>query len=309
MNKVVKLPPLIGEYDNGNYHVKIYEDGTKIRETEYDNFIPEFPECIDMNITNKCDGYCSFCYINGSTDGSHCNFERYGMLLDSIHPYTEIAINGNDLSHPGLNDFLIHMKNRHVLVNITINQHHFIKYIDRLHQFTDSGLVYGIGVSLVDASDFFISKVKEFKNIVVHIIAGITSPIQIAILRNHNIPILILGYKKVGRGSGYYDRNLKDIALNEHYMVDNLKFILEGFPIVSFDNLAIERLHVKDYLGEDEYNKIYMGDDGEFTFYIDLVKGIFSKSSLDIEDGRTHVIADSMTITDCFNVIRGNHVN
>jgi hypothetical protein len=69
--------------------------------------------------------------------------------------------------------------------------------------------------------------------------------------------------------------------------------------------LAIERLHVKDYLGESEYNKIYMGEDGEFTFYIDLVKGIFAKSSLDIKDGRTYEIADGMTITDCFNVIRG----
>ena len=45
---------LIGEYINGNYTVKIYEDGTKIRETKEDEFISSFPESIDLKITNRC---------------------------------------------------------------------------------------------------------------------------------------------------------------------------------------------------------------------------------------------------------------
>ncbi len=44
------------EYQNGNYIMRILEDGTKIRLS--DNPIPEYPESIDVKITNKCDGGC-----------------------------------------------------------------------------------------------------------------------------------------------------------------------------------------------------------------------------------------------------------
>ena len=52
---------LLGVYKNGNYTVKILSDGTKIRETEEDDFIPAFAENCDVKITDKCDGGCPFC--------------------------------------------------------------------------------------------------------------------------------------------------------------------------------------------------------------------------------------------------------
>ena len=53
----------IGEYQNGNYTVKIYEDGTKIRENDLDFFESEFPENIDIKITNRCNMGCK-CVMN-----------------------------------------------------------------------------------------------------------------------------------------------------------------------------------------------------------------------------------------------------
>ena len=38
---------LLGTYKNGSYTVKILSDGTKIRETEADEFIPAFAENCD----------------------------------------------------------------------------------------------------------------------------------------------------------------------------------------------------------------------------------------------------------------------
>ena len=35
---------ILGEYTNGNYRVRIYSDGTKVRENDLDFFEPEFPE-------------------------------------------------------------------------------------------------------------------------------------------------------------------------------------------------------------------------------------------------------------------------
>ena len=51
---------ILGIYKNGNYQVTILDDGTKIRRTEEDEFIPEFPENADVKITDKCCQGCPF---------------------------------------------------------------------------------------------------------------------------------------------------------------------------------------------------------------------------------------------------------
>lgn len=53
---------LLGKYPNGNYTVHIYDDGTKIRENDLDFFAPEYPESMDIKITNSCDRMCPFCH-------------------------------------------------------------------------------------------------------------------------------------------------------------------------------------------------------------------------------------------------------
>ena len=45
---------LLSKYNNGNYTVEIYDNGTKIRETKEEDFIASFPENIDIKITNYC---------------------------------------------------------------------------------------------------------------------------------------------------------------------------------------------------------------------------------------------------------------
>ena len=44
---------LLGVYKNGNYSVRILSDGTKIRETNDDEFIPSFAENCDVKITDN----------------------------------------------------------------------------------------------------------------------------------------------------------------------------------------------------------------------------------------------------------------
>ena len=59
-----------------------------------------------------------------------------------------------------------------------------------------------------------------------------------------------------------------------------LKFLYPKFEVVSFDNLALEQLNVKRLLTEEEWSEFFMGEDGNFTFYLDLVEGTFGKNSL-----------------------------
>ena len=51
---------LLYKYKNGNYNVLIFDDGTKVRQTNESVWKPDFAENIDIKITDKCDGNCSF---------------------------------------------------------------------------------------------------------------------------------------------------------------------------------------------------------------------------------------------------------
>lgn len=53
---------LLGRYKNGNFNVVLFNDGTKIRETDADEFIPDFAESMDIKICDRCDIGCKFCH-------------------------------------------------------------------------------------------------------------------------------------------------------------------------------------------------------------------------------------------------------
>lgn len=266
-------------YKNGNYTVIILNDGTKIRQTNDDEFIPSFAENCDVKITDKCSQNCPFCYEGCTKNGKHGNLFKY-KFIETLHPYTELALNGNDLDHPDLIKFLEFLKKKKVFANITVNQSQFIKNFDLIKQLSNNKLVYGIGVSLQHANEELISKMNEITNTVLHTINGILTKEDVEALSNHNLKILILGYKELQRGITYQNSHLDVINSNKKYLYNNLENILSKFKVVSFDNLAIEQLNVKRVVNEKDWDEFYMGDDGGFTFYIDMVKGEFSKNSI-----------------------------
>ena len=294
---------LLGVYKNGNYSVKILSDGTKIRETGEDEFIPSFAEGFDMKITDKCDGGCPFCYEGCTPNGRHGDILNY-KFLDTLHPYTELAINGNDLSHPDLIPFMHKMKEKKIILNMTVNQIHFERHYDVIRGLIDDGLIYGLGVSLKEPTDEFIEKITKIPNAVIHVINGVVSVHDLARLAGHNLKVLILGYKHLRRGESYYEQNDEIVNalqkdLNEYLFPE---IISNGwFKVVSFDNLAIKQLHVQENLPEEQWEEFYMGSDSEFTFYIDMVDGTFGKNSLAPENERFPIM-DS--IDEMFEKIR-----
>lgn len=293
----------LGVYRNGNYTVRILQDGTKIRETEYEEFIPAFAENCDCKITDKCDGGCAFCYEGCTPNGKHGDILNY-KFLDTLHPYTELAINGNDLSHPDLITFLEKLKDKKIITNMTVNQIHFERHQVLIRELIDRELIYGLGISLREASDEFISLVKTYPNAVIHTINGILTPLDIQKLSDNNIKMLILGYKHLRRGADWYDTDCENITRLQQWLSDNLKNIIEHFAVVSFDNLAIKQLNVKSLMTDEEWNEFYMGDDGGFTFYIDMVDGTFGKNSLAPENER-YPIGD-LSIDEMFQKIRNS---
>lgn len=270
---------LLGQYKNGNYDVRIFDDGTKIRATEDDKFISEFPENIDIKITNYCDAGCKFCHEDSTTSGKHADLKNYILygFLKTLKPHTELAIGGgNPLDHPQLRMLLSYLKYQKIISNLTVNQTHFEKNFDEIRSLVKNKLIYGVGVSLINPTDKFISSIQQIPNAVIHTINGITTMKSYEKLSNKNLKVLILGYKMFRRGVTYYSPTVQS---NMNELSKNITSLMSKFEVLSFDNLAIEQLNMISYLTQEEWDRFYMGDDGQFTMYVDLVNEVYAKNS------------------------------
>jgi len=281
---------ILGEYTNGNYHVQIYSDGTKVRENDLDFFEPAFPESFDIKITNRCDMGCPMCHEDSRPDGKHGDILHL-PFLDSIHPYTELAIGGgNPLAHPDLIPFLRLCKDRDLIPNITVNKVHFMEALSLLHELTEQGLIYGLGVSflgLEDDTPDFIREVSKFPNAVIHIINGIISEAGFNALANHDLKILILGYKNLRRGLDNRRMHWLEVEGKKIWLYNRLGNAIKNgeFKAISFDNMGIGQLLPGRFMTQEQWDEFYMGDDGrngEFnsaSMYIDAVEGKFAYNS------------------------------
>lgn len=287
---------------NGNYTMYLdLETGTKIRKNDLDFFDPEKPESMDIKITNKCDMGCAFCHENSTPDGLHGDIMNL-KFIETLLPYTELAIGGgNPLTHPDLIPFLEKCKALKLVPSMTINQYHFMKpeYEELIDKLVNEKLIYGLGVSLTIASDEFINKIKKYPNAVIHIINGVQPIPQVRKLYDHNLKVLILGYKMFRRGISYYTGCVEYVK-NDYY--NELAEMTKHFDVVSFDNLALKQLDVKRLLTEDEWNEFFMGDDGSHTMYIDCINKQYARSSTAPIEDRKPLLDD---IKPMFDYIRG----
>ena len=273
---------ILYRYKNGNYFISILEDGTKIRESNDDKLIADFPESLDIKITNYCDAGCSYCHEKSTVAGKHGDLDKAFEILKVLPAGTELAIGGGDpMSHPDLEKFLIKLKNNNYIANITINEKHLDRYEAILLDFENRGLIKAIGISFTLDIHKVINFYKKFNHCVIHIIIGCHSSNVMQEIQKHikEPKVLLLGYKTFGRGVGYKQKFTKQVDANILDWYRQLRFILQD-NLICFDNLAIEQLQPKRlFLKETEYNLKYMGNDGDFSMYIDFVNQEYSKAS------------------------------
>lgn len=286
---------LLGIYKNGNVDTSIFSDGTKIRYTNDDEFHPSFAENMDIKICNRCDRGCRFCHEGSTPDGKLGDIMNE-KFIDTLHEYQECALGGgNILEHPNLIPFLQKLRDKKVIPNITLNQKHFEDNLDLVNDLVSNNLIFGLGISLVNPTIEFIEKVKRFPNAVIHVINGIFTESDCAALSDHGLKILILGYKDLRRGSQYHLNARDEIGKNQKWLKGELSDLIGRFHVVSFDNLAIEQLSIKERwceLSDKSWDEFYAGDDGNFTYYIDMVERKFARSSTADFDKRYDLLDD-----------------
>lgn len=272
----------------------------KIEEYDFEGFVYNIE--VENNHNYFLNGVLvSNCHEKSSTDGKHGDIHL--EYLNTLHEGTEIALGGgNLLEHPEYKDLLKFFKNKKVFCNITLHQTHVANSLEEIKELIKEDLVKGIGIS-------FNGNVRELENllsdlnyphIVLHVINGLINIDDLRkISKFKNVPkLLILGYKTFGRGIDFQDKFDTFISDNKEHLQRNLKRVLLNFPVVSFDNLALEQLNLSDIITEEQYKEFYMGDDGEHTMYIDLVEKKFAKNS------RSNIRYDILdNIDDMFKIV------
>lgn len=277
----------LGDYINGNTRVRLYEDGSRIVETlnpKDPKVNYEFPLNFDICITKYCDCGCAYCHEGATINGKHGDILNL-KFIDSLTPGTEMAIGGgNALDHPDLEVFLIKLKKIGVIANITVNQKHAEKNLDKLKYFVDNKLIYGIGISLTNSRNLkFFRDLEQLGNgVVIHVIAGLFNIDDLRAICNKKV--LILGYKNFRRGKLFGKENKKQIKANIKWLSKNLNIVESLSKLMSLDCLAIKQLKPQKKLSINKkiWNVLFQKDDMSdeaSTMYIDVPNMQVARSS------------------------------
>lgn len=288
-------PPLLAKYLNGNCRVTIHDDGTKVREWDGEAQ-PKWPESMDLKITDWCDGGCLYCHEKSTVNGKHANLEDIKRLLEPLPAGVEIATGGGDtMAYPQLDEYLEWAKGRGLIVNMTVNAMHLYRHADRIRSFRQQGLVRGIGISYGQRFEDRIRDIAD-ENTVVHVIAGVDEIGRVLRLAAAGVKILVLGYKRYGRGVIYFDDQVERNLDRWRYWVGTL---MRSGGVVSFDNLAIDQLRIQSLVTPEAWDRYYLGADGSHTMYVDAVEMNFARSSVS-----TRKPVDDLGIREMFAQIR-----
>jgi hypothetical protein len=283
-------------YRNGNYLVCITKGGSKYRIGKNPN--PLFPESIDIKITNKCDAACPYCHESSQPNGKHGNWGTIKRFLYPLPAGIELAIGGgNPLEFPHLEELVTGLRLHNRIANLTVNAQH-------LEQMKDSGIrPNALGISYVESlhEDIVLfCRMVPFQT-VIHLIAGVHTIDDLEKCLFDFDRILILGYKGIGRGTDHFSQATAD---NLSDMQRNIGLYIGKSKVLAFDNAAIKQLDIPRFFTKKTWEKFYMGDDGEYTMYIDFVEQEYGISSTSQE----RFPLDS-SIQECFSQLRSKEEN
>lgn len=324
-------------YRNGNYLVTFDEYSRKLEKKAFrfnEEFNPDFPDSIDLKITNKCSWACPWCHESSIKEGNTFNPDKLFKVLSCLPKKPiEIAIGGgNVLDIPKETGMLIDWLNeRGNLPRITINYKDIVKRWnetegDCLNLVKKPRLCIGISLdsvpdmpetpdwclpnwhktSIEDGNTYnFAYETIYNTNSVLHIIAGVFPANEFEhLLRTfQSNPILILGYKQWGRGKElkFPINQIKEFeeVITECLFTNNKKLKNLIKRPIGFDNLAIEQLHIREKISGNVWQSLYLGEEGSHSMYIDAVKGEFARTSRSSE----RVSWDNISLIDYFKTL------
>ena len=297
---------------NGNYyilygHMFSRKEKMRLQVDSIPDMIPEYPELVDMKITNACEHKCPFCYMASTPNGNHAEYKDVLNIIRNFRIKTEFALGGgNVLLHPDFDKIVKIIDKYNHIANITIRYDDVIT-INNNKDIKKAIVKYvsGIGLSVQKASDVDFAKdfieemLKLGKHVSLHLIPEmIGTDESVAILtkmKNINDDIynenkhdmdwsynrckaLFLGLKQSGRA-----KNLEHTLLTE----DELGLLQSS----SGYDFCVDTAFINTYSDwfstnySDSESFFLTRHEGEFSMFIDMVKNKAYTSSYKDDGG------------------------
>ena len=317
---------------NGNYYIlygSIFSRKEKVRlqVDSIPDMIPEYPELVDMKITDACQHKCPFCYMASTPNGKHAELRDIYTLIPQFKYKTEFALGGgNVLLHPYFTSIVKRISEKNHIANITI-RYDDVETIKRNTKLKSAIKKYvsGIGISVQSANDVdvatdFINQMLDLgKHVSLHIIPemiGVNASVdifmkmkdinqrQLVLHKNDTAymsnfcKVLFLGLKQSGRA--------KNITHNLLTADDLSMLRRESGYMYNVDTAFINTY-------SDWFKEQYDGDEvffltrheGEYSMFIDAVnnKAYASSYKTDVEEGIA-IGGNAATLNEVFGEIR-----
>ena len=296
--------------DMGSYFLLLdIRSGDKFRLRKYSKpnveLIPNFPELVDIKITNKCNHNCSFCYQNSSLSGKNCDTWNFKRFIEKLPKHTSLAIGGGEVwEHPDFISMLLYALDKDMLVNFTSKSVDFLKnkeLISALDYKCDYDKRIGVGISISSIFeldkldkiakfkkehygifDFYIHLIPEFMDM--YFAEKLVKKLRKA---NCNINLLLLGYKDIGRAKPKVLKDKEEMKLIIEYLYKE-GMSKKDKSYRDFFNVNIDTKLANDYLdmmNELFDKKTWYTEEGIYSMFFDCVENTIYKSSYQKEKG------------------------
>lgn len=287
-------PGYVGRYDkqfnfftffNGKNGTKIrlrIEDGQPI--TKASN-----PELVDMKITDFCPFGCVFCYQNSSTNGRHASLVDISAIIHQLakREVFEIALGGGEPTlHPNFSEIINTIYNVGIVPNFTTKNITYLKTIDPsiLNKVGTIAISVSNRAEFLNAIKVITAHMKQYtyqNKFSIQIIDGICEDVNhiIDVSSSLEIPLTVLGYKKVGRATDnqYFEWRSDALFTALNKVIKSGRSIRLGADVefCKRHEQKLEQMKISPIL--------YDTTEGSFSCYIDAVDKKIGQSSYTTE--------------------------
>lgn len=267
-------------------HWVLFGGGLRLR-MSFDDKAPalvkgDFPELVDIKITDFCPFGCAYCYQGSTRSGAHADIKNIRSVASALgHLGTlEVAIGGGEPTmHPEFIEVLRSFKRAGILPSFTTRNHKWFAgpYASETLQIC-GGIAFS--VDTFKEAERWVAELRELRErgsrgieLALQVVLG-TTPIEeieevAQLCRKNSWTLSLLGFKHDHRG-----------VTGPEHSIDGWEKLLEIGCRVSVDTVIAEK-QSGTLAGAGVDKRLYGDREGQFSMYIDAVELTMARASYD----------------------------
>lgn len=283
--------------------------GTKIKVKFSEGELPntsEYPELVDLKITDYCPFNCEYCYQGSTIKGKHAKLEAIKKTIDILAEAKtlEIAIGGGEPTlHPDFLKILRYAKEKGVVPNFTSKNYKILTNREAVETILECCGAFAFSVDSAEdvkqisyhqmfAANMLDIKLEQItqRTVIQHPVGSCSKEEfkeilnQIGTLEVSNV-LTLLGHKTTGRGNkSLVKASNEDVLLTVR--LHKIKIPQHNFFInVDTSFVKDQEKEIRTILGNNVYEATMSSKDGLTSVYVDAVEETISASSYEPERG------------------------